>query len=145
MKKRFALLLGLIILTFAFVLPGDAYGAKAADKLLDKYFPKGIEKIKPNKPIIDIDENDTYNIGAIIKQNDDILKLVRDYEACEEYVDFSDDFYYDDSLLKFYVDYGIDALEITVQFDISVDGGEWQYKKNWDKKEQDNYSDGFCF
>ncbi|MCR5322589.1 MAG: fibronectin type III domain-containing protein [Lachnospiraceae bacterium] len=145
MKKRISLLLGLLILAFAFVLPVDSLKVKAADKLMDKYFPKGIEKIKPDKPIIDIDENDTYNIGAIIKQNDDILKLVRDYEACEEYVDFSDDFYYDDSLLKFYVDYGIDALETTVQFDISVDGGEWQYKKNWDKKEQDNYSDGFCF
>ncbi|MBR4780471.1 MAG: hypothetical protein IK014_03825, partial [Lachnospiraceae bacterium] len=45
--------------------------------------------------------------------------------------------------LKFYVDNGIDALETTVQFDISIDGGDWQYNKSWDKKEQDMYKDGF--
>ncbi len=147
MKKLSKLFLVLSMLVFAItlVIPFNASNAKASDKFMEKYFPNGIEKIKPYKPLIDIDENDTYNIGAIIKQNDDILKLVRDYEACEEYVDFSDDFYCEDSLLKFYVDNGIDALETTVQFDISVDGGDWQYKKSWDKKEQDNYADGFCF
>ena len=149
MKKRAKWFTSLVLAIFAVALvavyPLNAANAKGTDKFMEKYFPNGIEKIKPNKPIIDIDENDTYNIGAIIKQNDDILKMVRDYEACEEYVDFSDDFYYDDSLLKFYVDNGIDSLETTVQFDISVDGGDWQYKKSWDKKEQNNYADGFCF
>ena len=147
MKKlsKLFLILSMLVFAITLVIPFNASNAKASDKFMEKYFPNGIEKIKPYKPLIDIDENDTYNIGAIIKQNDDILKLVRDYEACEEYVDFSDDFYCEDSLLKFYVDNGIDALETTVQFDISVDGGDWQYKKSWDKKEQDNYADGFCF
>ncbi len=141
MKKRISLLLGLLILTFAFVLPMDSLKVKAADKFMDKYFPKGIEKIKPEKLLIDT--SDTSCIGVIVKQNDDILKMNRDYEACTEYVDYSDDYYSDTSLSKFYVDNGIDALETTVQFDISIDGGDWQYKKSWDKKEQDMYKDGF--
>ena len=136
----------LLVVLLAVLMVGTAFGARdvsaATDKFMEKYFPKGIEKIKPYKPIIDT--SDTYCIGAIVKQNDDILKLVRDFEACEEYVDFKND-YYDDSILKFYVDYGINAFATTVQFDISVDGGDWQYKKNWDKKEQDMYADGFCF
>ena len=139
----------LLVVLLAVLLVGTAFGTKevsaATDKFLEKYFPNGIEKIKPYKPLIDIDENDTCWIGAIVKQNDDILKMVRDFEACEEYVDFTDDFYWDSSIPKFYVDNGIDALETTVQFDISIDGGDWQYKKNWDKKEQDMYKDGFTF
>ena len=145
MKKKFSLLLGVLVLILAMAIPFNAYEAKAADKLMEKYFPNGIEKIKPYKPLIDIDENDTCWIGAIVKQNDDILKLVRDFEACEEYVDYTDDFYWDSSIPKFYVDNGIDALETTVQFDISIDGGDWQYNKSWDKKEQDMYKDGFTF
>ncbi len=145
MKKRIFWVLALFALTIAFVMPAGGMRVKAADKLMEKYFPNGIEKIKPNKLLIDIDENDTYWIGAIVKQNDDILKMVRDFEACEEYVDYTDDYYWETSLSKFYVDNGIDALETTVQFDISIDGGDWQYKKNWDKKEQDICKDGFTF
>ena len=144
MKKRISLLLGLLILAFAFVIPVDSLKVKAADKLMDTYFPKGIEKIKPNKPIIDIDENDTCWIGAIIKQNDDILKLVRDIEACTEEVDYKNDFY-EGTLYKFFADYGIISFETTAQFDISIDGGDWQYNKSWDKKEQDMFLDGFTF
>jgi hypothetical protein len=145
MKKRGIFIVGVLALLLALVIPFNAYAAKAADKFMEKYFPNGIEKIKPNKLLIDIDENDTCWVGAIVKQNDDILKMVRDFEACEEYVDYTDDFYWDSSILKFYVDNGIDALETTVQFDISIDGGDWQYKKNWDKKEQDICKDGFTF
>ena len=145
MKKRISLVVGVLVFILAMVIPFNAYAAKAADKFMEKYFPNGIEKIKPYKPLIDIDENDTYWIGAVVKQNDDILKMVRDFEACEEYVDYTDDFYWDSSIPKFYVDNGIDALETTVQFDISIDGGDWQYNKSWDKKEQDMYKDGFTF
>ena len=144
MKKRLFKVFGLLLLVVALAIPFASTNVKAADKFMEKYFPNGIEKIKPNKLIIDIDENDAYNIGAIVKQNDDILKMVRDYEACEEYVDFENE-YYNDSFLKFYVDNGISYMGTLIQFDISIDGGDWQYKKSWDKKEQDNYSDGFCF
>lgn len=144
MKKLSNLLLVLSVLVFSLslIVPLNTYGVKAADKIMEKYFPKGIEKVKPNKPTIDT--SDTYNIGVIIKQNDDILKLVRDFEACEDYVDYHND-YYDDNILKFYVDYGINAFATSIQFDILVDGGDWQYKKIWDKKEHLNYSEGFCF
>ncbi len=138
----------LLVVLLAVLLFGTAFGVKdasaATDKLIKKYFPNGIEKIKPNKPIIDINEDDPWIIGAIVKQNDDILKMVRDYESCEDYVDFQND-YYDGEFLKFDVDYGITAFDTTVQFDISVDGGDWQYEKSWDKKEHDAYADGFCF
>ena len=144
MKKLYKLLLVLSVLVFSLslIVPLNTYGVKAADKIMEKYFPKGIEKVKPNKPTIDT--SDTYCIGVIINQNDDILKLVRDYEACEEYVDYQND-YYNDNILKFCADYGINAFGTSIQFDISVDGGDWQYKKIWDKKEHLNYSDGFCF
>ncbi len=144
MKKLSKLLLVFSVLVFSLslIVPLNTYGVKAADKIMEKYFPKGIEKVKPNKPTIDT--SDTYCIGVIIKQNDDILKLVRDYEACEEYVDYQND-YYNDNILKFCADYGINAFGTSIQFDISVDGGDWQYKKIWDKKEHLNYSDGFCF
>ena len=143
MKKFLKLLLILPMLVFAIslIIPSDVYDAKAADKFMEKYFPKGIEKIKPEKLLIDT--SDPGYIGAIVKQNDDILKMNRDFEACTEYVDYSDDYYSDTSLSKFYVDNGIDVLETTVQFDISIDGGDWQYEKSWDKKEQDLYKDGF--
>ena len=136
MKKLILGVFVLFTLTIAFMMPGNSMRVKAADKLIEKYFPKGIEKVKPYKPIINIDENDTHWISAIVKQSDDVLKLVRDFEACTEEVEYNDGYY-----SKFYVDYGIDALETTVQFDISVDGGDWQYNKSWDKKEQDGYAD----
>lgn len=145
MKKRLFKVFGLLLLVVALAIPFASTNVKASDKFMEKYFPNGIEKIKPYKLLIDIDENDTCWIGAIVKQNDDILKMVRDFEACEEYVDYTDDFYWDSSILKFYVDNGIDALETTVQFDISIDGGDWQYNKSWDKKEQDIDKDGFTF
>ena len=145
MKKRLFKVFGLLLLVVALAIPFASTNVKAADKFMEKYFPNGIEKIKPYKPLIDIGENDTCWIGAIVKQNDDILKMVRDFEACEEYVDYTDDFYWDSSIPKFYVDNGIDALETTVQFDISIDGGDWQYNKSWDKKEQDMFLDGFTF
>ena len=147
MKKlsKLFLILSMLVFAITLVIPFNASNAKASDKFMEKYFPNGIEKIKPYKPLIDIDENDTCWVGAIVKQNDDILKMVRDFEACEEYVDYTDDFYWDSSIPKFYVDNGIDALETTVQFDISIDGGDWQYNKSWDKKEQDMYKDGFTF
>lgn len=147
MKKlsKLFLILSMLVFAITLVIPFNSSNAKASDKFMEKYFPNGIEKIKPYKPLIDIDENDTCWIGAIVKQNDDILKMVRDFEACEEYVDYTDDFYWDSSIPKFYVDNGIDALETTVQFDISIDGGDWQYNKSWDKKEQDMYKDGFTF
>lgn len=138
----------LLVVLLAVLVFGTAFGAKdasaATDKLLAKYFPNGIEKVKPDTPIVDIDANDTWSIGVVIKQNDDILAMVRDFEACEDYVDFQNN-WYDDNILKFYVDYGINAFATTVQFDISIDDGDWQYEKSWDKKEHNNYSEGFCF
>ena len=92
MKKRLFKVFGLLLLVVALAIPFASTNVKAADKFIEKYFPNGIEKIKPYKLLIDIDENDTCWVGSIVKQNDDILKMVRDYEACEEYVDFSDDF-----------------------------------------------------
>lgn len=139
MKKLSKFLLGLLMVS-CLILTLGGVKASAADKIIEDYFPKGIGKIKPYKPIINIDENDTHWISAIVKQSDDVLKLVRDYEACTEEVEYNDGYY-----SKFYVDYGIDALETTVQFDISVDGGDWQYNKSWDKKEHDAYADGFTF
>ena len=144
MKKRIFWVLALFALTIAFVMPAGGIRVKAADKLIEKYFPKGIEKIKPYKPIIDIDESDTRWIWSIVKQNDDVLKLVRDYEASTDYVEFKND-WYESEFTEFEVKYGINAFETTVQFDISVDGGDWQYNKSWDKKEQDAYADGFTF
>ncbi len=144
MKKLPKMLLVLSVLVFALslVIPFNTRGVKAADKFMEKYFPNGIEKIKPNK--LTIDTSDTYCIGAIVKQNDDILKMVRDYEACDEYVDFENE-YYNDSFLKFHVDNGISFMGTSIEFDISIDGGDWQYNKSWDKKEQDAYADGFCY
>ena len=139
--KSFAILL-LVMLVFGTMKPDNV--SAASNKLMEKYFPKGIEKVKPYKPIINIDENDTHWISAIVKQSDDVLKLVRDYEASTEYVEFKND-WYEDEFTEFEVKYGINAFETTVQFDISIDGGDWQYNKSWDKKEQDAYADGFTF
>ena len=122
MKKRISLVVGVLVFILAMVIPFNAYAAKAADKFMEKYFPNGIEKIKPEKLLIDT--SDTGYIGAIVKQNDDILKMNRDYEACEEYVDYQND-YYNDNILKFCADYGINAFGTSIQFDISVDGGDW--------------------
>ena len=68
MKRRIFMVLALLALTIAFVMPAGGIRVKAADKLMEKYFPNGIEKIKPYKPLIDIDENDTCWIGAIVKR-----------------------------------------------------------------------------
>jgi hypothetical protein len=146
MRKKVSLLVSVLVLALVLipVVSLKTYNVKAAAKLIDKYFPNGIEKIKPYKPIINIDESDTRWIWSIVKQNDDVLKLVRDYEASTEYVEFKND-WYESEFTEFEVKYGINALETTVQFDISVDGGDWQYNKSWDKKEQDMYSDGFTF
>ena len=59
MKKRISLVVGVLVFILAMVIPFNSYAAKAADNLMEKYFPKGIGKIKPNKPIINIDESDT--------------------------------------------------------------------------------------
>lgn len=144
MKKRLFKVFGLLLLVVALAIPFASTNVKAADKIIEDYFPNGIEKIKPYKPIINIDESDTRWISSIVKQNDDVLKLVRDYEASTEYVEFKND-WYEDEFTEFEVKYGINAFETTVQFDISVDGGDWQYNKSWDKKEQDAYADGFTF
>ena len=144
MKKRLFKVFGLLLLVVALAIPFASTNVKAADKIIEDYFPNGIEKIKPYKPIINIDESDTRSISSIVKQNDDVLKLVRDYEASTEYVEFKND-WYEDEFTEFEVKYGINAFETTVQFDISVDGGDWQYNKSWDKKEQESYSDGFTF
>ncbi|MBO4783021.1 MAG: hypothetical protein J5522_11540, partial [Lachnospiraceae bacterium] len=144
MKKRLFKVFGLLLLVVALAIPFASTNVKAADKIIEDYFPKGIGKIKPYKPIINIDESDTRWISSIVKQNDDVLKLVRDYEASTEYVEFKND-WYEDEFTEFEVKYGIIAFETTVQFDISVDGGDWQYNKSWDKKEQESYSDGFTF
>ena len=143
MKKLSKFLLGLLMVS-CLILTLGGVKASAADKIIEDYFPKGIGKIKPYKPIINIDESDTRWIWSIVKQNDDVLKLVRDYEASTDYVEFKND-WYESEFTEFEVKYGINALETTVQFDISVDGGDWQYNKSWDKKEQDMYSDGFTF
>ena len=143
MKRLSKLLLGLLLVS-CIVLTLGTQKVSAADKIIEDYFPNGIEKIKPYKPIINIDESDTRWISSIVKQNDDVLKLVRDYEASTEYVEFKND-WYEDEFTEFEVKYGINAFETTVQFDISVDGGDWQYNKSWDKKEQESHSDGFTF
>ncbi|MBP5160147.1 MAG: hypothetical protein ILP10_07605, partial [Lachnospiraceae bacterium] len=137
-------MIAVLALALTFVAPAGTTRVKAAENIMEKYFPKGIEKIKPYKPIINVDESDTRWIWSIVKQNDDILKLVRDYEASTDYVEFKND-WYESEFTEFEVKYGINAFETTVQFDISVDGGDWQYNKSWDKKEQDMYSDGFTF
>ena len=83
MKKlsKLFLILSMLVFAITLVIPFNSSNAKASDKFMEKYFPNGIEKIKPYKPLIDIDENDTCWIGAIVKQNDDIRKMVRDFEA----------------------------------------------------------------
>ncbi|MCR5829829.1 MAG: fibronectin type III domain-containing protein [Lachnospiraceae bacterium] len=144
MKKRILGLLALIVLALVFAAPAGTTWVKAAEDVMAEYFPKGFEKVKPNKPIIDIDESDTTWISAIIKQNDDVLKLVRDYEECTDEVEFQNDIY-DGYYKEFEVKYGILSLDTSAQFDISVDDGEWQYKKSWDKMEHDAYADGFTF
>lgn len=143
MKKLSKFLLGLLMVS-CLILTLGGVKASAADKIIEDYFPKGIGKIKPYKPIINIDESDTRWIWSIVKQNDDVLKLVRDYEASTDYVEFKND-WYEGEFTEFEVKYGINLFETTVQFDISIDGGDWQYNKSWDKKEQDAYADGFTF
>ena len=125
MKKLSKFLLGLLMVS-CLILTLGGVKVSAADKIIEDYFPKGIGKIKPYKPIINIDESDTRWIWSIVKQNDDVLKLVRDYEASTEYVEFKND-WYESEFTEFEVKYGINAFETTVQFDISVDGGDWQY------------------
>ena len=92
MKKLSKFLLGLLMVS-CLILTLGGVKASAADKIIEDYFPKGIGKIKPYKPIINIDESDTRWIWSIVKQNDDVLKLVRDYEASTEYVEFKNDWY----------------------------------------------------
>ena len=139
MKKAAKLLIVLV----AVLLIGTAFGARdvsaaADDELMKKYFPNGIEKIKPIKPTIDT--RDASFIGAIITQSDEFLALARDCGAGTEEVDTGDN-----ALAEFEYKYGINGLDAGVQFDISVDGGDWQYDKSWDTFEHDAYADGFCF
>ena len=132
----------LLVVLMAVLIVGTAFGARdvsaATDKLMEKYFPNGIEKIKPIKPTIDTRE--ASFIGAIITQTDEVLALARDYEAGTEEVDTGDNYY-----TEFEYQYGISGLNAGVQFDISVDGGDWQYKKSWDTFEHNAYDEGFCF
>jgi len=111
--------------------------ASAADKILEEYFPNGLSKDKPLKPIINTGDG-TY-IAVTIGQSDNILKLVRDYDKSKveqeekelEYAAFEEK-------------YNITGFEVIYQCDISVDGGEWLYNKKWDSFDIDDiYEGGF--
>ena len=132
----------LLVVLMAVLIVGTAFGARnvsaATDKLMEKYFPGGMEKIKPIKPTIDT--RDASFIGVIITQPDEVLALSRDFEASTEEVEVGDSVY-----SEFLYKYGLDSFDAGVQFDISVDGGDWQYKKSWDTFEHEMYADGFCF
>ena len=65
MKKKMFKVFGVLLLAFIIALPLNSIGAKTSDKFMEKYFPNGIEKIKPEKLLIDT--SDTSYIGAIVK------------------------------------------------------------------------------
>ena len=142
MKKRickysvfiFALMLGMLIFT-------QAYPTKirAANSVLADYIPNGAEKIKPEKPVLD--GSNMKMINASVRQNGEILKLLKDYEQSlerrnESGAEFSD----------FELKYNVMGLDAAFQFDISVDGSEWQYNDKWnDLLSFEYFKDGFNY
>jgi hypothetical protein len=137
MKKRFSLVVGVLVFILAMVIPFNAYAAKAADKLMEKYFPNGFSKDKPLKPVINTGDG-TY-IAMTIKQSDDILKLARDFDkALEEQEEKGLEY------STFEEKYNVTGFDMIYQCDISVDGGDWQYNKKWDSFDFDTYEGGFA-
>ena len=148
MMKKSGLFVGIVTLLFAIALviaiPVNAANAKASDQVLKDYFKNGIEKIKPKKPMINITE-DKENVYAYVEQCEEIQKLLQDWDLSytknldigNEYCDFD---------LK----YNITAGDVGAQFDISVDGSDWQYTKKWDTdpfdvRDTKGYSPGFGY
>lgn len=135
MKKLSRLLLGLVLMScIVLILCGRKVSA-ASDKLLDTFFPNGIEKVELKKHVINngawFDEYPS-ELDVYIRQSDDFLKLESEYQKLE--FEFNLDDYHNDFEMK----YGIAELGIGVQFDISVDGGDWLYNKKWDKMDCDS-------
>ncbi len=135
MKRLSKLLLGLLLVS-CIVLTLGTQKVSAADKILEEYFPNGLSKVKPLKPVINTGDG-TY-IAMTIKQCDDILKLVRDYDKSlveqeEKELEYS----------AFEEKYNITGFDVIYQCDISVDGGDWQYNKKWDSFDFDIYEGGF--
>ena len=133
MKKVSLFLVTLLSAVLVFVGFSGADGAQAAefkDLLMEEFFPNGIENIVPNDPVYDLvnfEKKDQSAIGVYIRQNEDFLRMTREncalldvYTMSEEYNDFD-------------MTYRLDGFDVGVQFDISVDGGDWLYDSaTWD-------------
>ncbi len=145
MMKRVMKYLGFLCVALAIVLSFKAESAQAAgEALLKEYFKNGIEKLKPKTPMIYISD-DREVVYAYVEQCDEIQKLLQDWDLSytknldigNEYCDFD---------LK----YNITGGDVGAQFDISVDGSDWQYTKKWDDDPYDlrdtkGYSEGFGY
>ena len=127
------------VLVLSLIVPACPEKAKAAGNVLSDYFSKGLDKVKPANPVID--SSDAAYIYATIKQDDQMLKLLRDYDQSLENLDYDVAEYCD-----FDLKYNLTALDIGYQFDISVDGSAWQYNKSFDDcYSMDRYSGGFTY
>ncbi len=100
------------------------------DLLMEEFFPNGIENYVPNDPVYDLvnfEKKDQGVLDVYIRQNEDILRMTREnvslldsYTQSEEYNDFD-------------MKYRLEGFDVGVQFDISVDGGDWLYvPETWD-------------
>ncbi|MCR5204143.1 MAG: hypothetical protein K6E47_03740, partial [Lachnospiraceae bacterium] len=120
MKKRGSFIVGVLALLLALVIPFNASDVRAADKVLEDYFPNGLSKDKPLKPIINTGDG-TY-IAMTINQSENILKLSRDFDkALEEQEEKGLEY------STFEEKYNVTGFDVIYQCDISVDGGDWQY------------------
>ena len=138
MKRRLFKVLGFMLLAFTLALPFASTNVKAADKMLEDYFPYGFSKLKPEK--LTIDTNDPVYVNTILKQNEDMLTFLRDYDRSLVKRD-EEDAYYSDFELK----YNIHSFYVGFQFDYSVDGSDWQYNKKWDNLDVEYPEDGFNY
>ncbi|MBO4560285.1 MAG: fibronectin type III domain-containing protein [Lachnospiraceae bacterium] len=142
MKKRFIGFMRVFLalaLVLSLIIPACPAKVKAAASIESDYFSKGLDKIKPAKPVIDTGEADF--ISATVKQSDEVLKLLRDYDQSLAKRDEEEAEYCDIDLK-----YDLTALDIAFQYDVSVDGSAWQYSKKWDNiPEFESYSGGFTY
>ena len=138
MKKRLFKVFGLLLLVVALAIPFASTNVKAADKMLEDYFPNGFSKLKPEK--LTIDTNDPVYVNTILKQNDDMLKMLRDLDRSLVKRDEEEEYYAD-----FELKYNIHEFDVCFQFDYSVDGSDWQYNKKWDDLEVEYPTDGFNY
>lgn len=130
MKKLSKLLLGLALVFCAVLILGVQDVSASSDKLLEEFFPKGIQKTVLKDHVIDTEvgiQRNPEEVKVFLRQNDEFKRLAAVYN----------ELYYKRTLSEYYNDfdmtYGVEQFHIGVQFDISVDGSDWLYNEAWDR------------